>query len=128
MSKFRIRCNNCGNNFCSKCKLEPYHLGLTCTQYEKEKNAKKCRFCGANIRNQMVNHCSKRVCKNEARKCCTKFLDCGHPCYGYNNEEEHPPCLHEDCVAKNEDLTLGENADSFCVVCYVQGLGEKPVV
>lgn len=31
MSQHRIRCNGCGNNFCSSCKSEPYHLGKTCT-------------------------------------------------------------------------------------------------
>ena len=56
------------------------------------------------------------------------FLPCGHGCYGCSNETEHPPCLHEECVAKDEQKTLGENSDSFCVICYVQGLGEKPVV
>ena len=30
MSVYRIRCNNCGNNFCKSCKEEPYHLGKTC--------------------------------------------------------------------------------------------------
>lgn len=30
MSMHRIRCNECGNNFCKSCKVEPYHLGKTC--------------------------------------------------------------------------------------------------
>lgn len=63
-----------------------------------------------------------------ARTCCSQFKECGHPCYGYGYELTHPPCLHEECVAKNEELTLGENADAFCVICYVSGLGEKPVI
>ena len=37
----------------------------------------------------------------------------------YNNEIAHPTCLHPECVEKNEDLTLGENADSYCAICYV---------
>ena len=129
MSTYRIRCNGCGINFCSDCKVEPYHLGMTCAQYKKEKTQKKCRFCGCNIKRDNVNFCSKKVCKNQARQCCAAFLEgCGHPCYGYNGEAEHPPCLHEECVAKNEELTLGDNADTYCVICYVQGLGEKAVV
>lgn len=128
MSLYRVRCNECGINFCKSCKVEPYHLGKTCAQYEKEKNAKKCRFCGCIVNNRGANLCNKKACKNEARKCCASFKECGHPCYGYGHEKAHPPCLNEECVAKNEDLTLGENADSFCVICYVQGLGEKPVV
>jgi IBR domain, a half RING-finger domain len=46
MSSNRVRCPECGINFCVGCKAEPYHLGLNCQQYEKQKNAKKCRFCG----------------------------------------------------------------------------------
>jgi hypothetical protein len=82
---------------------------------------KKCRFCQCNIKNtSKVNYCSKRDCKNQSRQCCTAFLEkCGHPCYGYNLEVAHAPCLHEDCVAKDEEATHGDNADSFCVVCYV---------
>jgi hypothetical protein len=50
---------------------------------------------------------------------CKEFLGCGHPCYGYGNEKVHPPCLHEDCVSKDEQKTLGENSDSYCSICYV---------
>lgn len=129
MSANRVRCNECGNNFCISCKVEPYHLGKTCAQYEKEKNAKKCRFCLAVLKpNQRGGVCSKRECKQMAWRCCSQFLACGHGCYGGGNEQVHPPCLHEECVAKDESHTLGENADSFCVICYVQGLGEKAVV
>lgn len=128
MSQHRVRCPECKNNFCTSCAEEPYHLGKTCAQFKREKDMKKCRFCGANLRNAKANHCSKKACKNESKKCCSAFLDCGHPCYGYNNEKEHGPCLHEDCVAKDEKLTLGQNADSYCSVCQIQGLGEKSVI
>ena len=30
MSTNRVRCNECGNNFCIGCKAEPYHVGKTC--------------------------------------------------------------------------------------------------
>ncbi len=30
MSANRVRCPDCGNNFCIKCKAEPYHLGKNC--------------------------------------------------------------------------------------------------
>ncbi|TNV71137.1 hypothetical protein FGO68_gene10196 [Halteria grandinella] len=129
MSEHRVRCNECGNNFCISCKTEPYHVGKTCAQHEKEKNAKKCRFCQAVLKaNQRNNVCSKRECKQMSYRCCVAFLPCGHGCYGGSNETVHPPCLHEDCVGKDETKTLGENSDSFCVICYVQGLGEKSVV
>ena len=51
MSANRVRCPDCGNNFCIKCKAEPYHLGKNCQQHEKDKTAKKCRFCGVPLKN-----------------------------------------------------------------------------
>jgi hypothetical protein len=42
MSKNRVRCPDCKNNFCISCKEEPYHLGKTCAQFSKEKLMKKC--------------------------------------------------------------------------------------
>lgn len=128
MAANRVRCNECGNNFCVKCKVEPYHLGKNCQQYEREKNQKKCRFCGSNIRRGNDLVCTKRMCKWQARQCCNSQLECGHGCYGYGMEQRHPSCLHEECVAKEEAPTLGENTESFCTICYVQGLGEKPVI
>lgn len=34
-SQNRVRCNACEKNFCKSCKVEPYHIGFTCAQYEK---------------------------------------------------------------------------------------------
>lgn len=66
MSKFRIRCPECGNNFCSKCHEEPYHLGMNCEQFQKNKAAPKCRFCKAVVKNRNINHCSKAECRNKS--------------------------------------------------------------
>lgn len=30
LARYRIRCNECGKNFCTKCNAEPYHTGRTC--------------------------------------------------------------------------------------------------
>lgn len=120
MSMYRVRCPECQKNFCSQCKEQPYHIGKTCAQFKKDKEAKKCRFCGVSLReNSHSNICAKKNCKKEAKNCCKAFLDCDHPCYGYDGEKEHPSCLHEDCVAKDEKKTLEQNADSFCTICYV---------
>ena len=51
MSANRVRCPECCNNFCVSCGAEPYHIGKNCASHLKDKNAKKCRFCGANIKN-----------------------------------------------------------------------------
>eukprot|EP00347_Sterkiella_histriomuscorum_P011168 403373493 len=128
MSKFRVRCPDCGNNFCIKCGEEPYHLGMNCEQHNKNKMAPKCRFCKAVLKNDKQNFCTKQECSQKSWNICKAFNPCGHPCYGSSNEQVHPPCLHEDCVSKNEDLTLGENSDSFCVICYISGLGEAAVI
>lgn len=33
MSKYRIRCQACENNFCHGCGVQPYHAGKTCEEY-----------------------------------------------------------------------------------------------
>jgi len=48
-SQYRIRCNACDKNFCTKCAREPYHLGQTCEEAQKFEAARKCRFCGEEI-------------------------------------------------------------------------------
>ena len=63
MSQHRVRCNECENNFCKSCKVEPYHIGFTCSQHVKQKNQRKCKFCQCNIRGDKVI-CTKRRCKN----------------------------------------------------------------
>lgn len=30
MSKYRVRCRACEQNFCKGCKEQPYHAGMTC--------------------------------------------------------------------------------------------------
>lgn len=52
MSKFRIRCQACENNFCHGCSIQPYHAGKNCEEYHRHLNSKKCRFCGNELANQ----------------------------------------------------------------------------
>ena len=44
MAKCRVRCNNCDRIFCSKCNVEPYHVGKTCEEFAEYRGADKCRF------------------------------------------------------------------------------------
>ena len=60
-------------------------------------------------------------------KSCDKELKCGHCCCGFKDESPCMPCLDEECVAKNEQLTLSVNADAFCPICW-QALGGLPCV
>ena len=51
MAQYRIRCNKCGKNWCTKCRAQPYHLGKTCEQNEK----KDCRFCLGEVKERRMN-------------------------------------------------------------------------
>ena len=52
MSRYRIRCQSCENNFCHGCGVQPYHAGKNCEEYQRHANAKKCRFCGNELADQ----------------------------------------------------------------------------
>ena len=45
MAKFRVRCATCCENFCTSCKIMPYHQNYTCEEAKTKKAAVKCRFC-----------------------------------------------------------------------------------
>ena len=51
MSKYRIRCRTCDQNFCSGCQAQPYHAGKNCEEYKRFQLCKKCRFCGNELAN-----------------------------------------------------------------------------
>ncbi|CDW80922.1 e3 ubiquitin-protein ligase [Stylonychia lemnae] len=135
MSMFRVRCNNCQKNFCAKCQSEPYHLGKTCEQHKEFKEAAKCRYClnklngpPPSMNPAFKEVCRQAVCIDLMAKQCAKMLACGHPCCGIKDEKECLPCLHPLCVKKNPQLTLDQNADEYCGICYTEGLGQAPCV
>ena len=75
----------------------------------------------------------KHVCRNEnciklCEKTCEKILNCNHPCNGFKGEAACMPCLHEDCVKKIEEKTLGVDLDNFCSFCYTECLRYGPCV
>ena len=72
--------------------------------------------------------CKKRECKNMIKQSCDKVLECNHPCKGFAREAECLTCLHPDCVEKDPDVTMGENDDSYCSICFVAGIGEQPSI
>jgi hypothetical protein len=129
MSKFRIRCSGCHKNFCSGCSAEPYHLGKTCEQHKEFKEARKCRFCETKLTQpppSMVpafrDVCRKSECIDLMNQCCDKMLQCGHACQGFKGEPKCLPCLNPECVEKNPSLTLDQNCDEFCTICYTGSL------
>ena len=44
-TKYRFRCPRCESIFCSSCKIIPYHLGFTCTEFDEAIKSLKCRWC-----------------------------------------------------------------------------------
>lgn len=101
LAQYRIRCNNCSKNFCTKCKSEPYHMGKTCDQ----QNASSCRFCGDELKQPSPSMeaafkdvCRKPDCFNLMQKSCNKVLQCGHPCRGCAGELKCLPCLEPECI------------------------------
>lgn len=72
--------------------------------------------------------CRSNTCIDLMGKTCEKILPCGHACCGFKDEKECLACLHEDCVSKNEDLTLGVRGDDFCNICYCEGLSQAPCI
>lgn len=143
MASFRVRCSNCTKNFCTVCNRTPYHVGKTCKDAEKNENARKCRFCLEVIKGvtppSMVqafkNVCRKPDCLNEMNSSCAKMHACGHPCGGFANEKECLPCLEPDCIIKfnssvesKKKISDGHTNSDYCVICYSQGIGDKPSV
>lgn len=49
MSKFRVRCAACQQNFCTFCNTQPYHVGKICEEFKAFTESTKCRFCGDEI-------------------------------------------------------------------------------
>lgn len=55
MAVCRVRCSDCKNNFCVKCKITPYHLGTTCEKAKQFRAATKCRFCWEEMKEPSVS-------------------------------------------------------------------------
>lgn len=131
----RFRCPDikCNITFCRLCQRKPYHIGFTCREYVEYLNAPKCRFCTVAVtrRNKWknVSHfafedvCDGEECINKAHQSCPRKLPCGHFCGGVRTEQEHLPCLQEECVnrrkleiksslASKVDLDLTGSSDS----------------
>jgi E3 ubiquitin-protein ligase MYCBP2 len=131
LSKYRVRCQSCKTDFCRSCEVAPYHQGYTCESYAEEILYDRCRFCNCHI-DKGLKVCSDGPCMQKQREVCQFKQKCGHFCYGHNQcqvgDAKHPPCLNPICVKQNPKKTLEEDEDSFCTICYTEGLGEQPIV
>jgi hypothetical protein len=126
----RCRCPSCKIDFCAGCKVTPYHIGQTCQAARDHALSKRCRYCDSKItsRNQGPTDdvCNTQECVGTYKTACTKVLKCGHKCYGCKGEKVCPPCLNNEC--SNYVNIFDQNSDSYCNICFTEGLGNAPVV
>lgn len=126
----RGRCPYCKIDFCVTCKTTPYHIGKTCEEHTNFVAADRCRYdnvviTGAN-RGPSRNVCNSDECIGLFKISCPKKLQCAHACFGVKGEVKCPGCLDKDC---NSYVSLyDQTSDSYCNICYTEGLGNAPVV
>lgn len=129
-SQNRCKCPRCQKEFCISCNFSPFHLGKTCEEQRKFKEAKKCKYCQseikANNRGPSEDVCSAEDCVGANQIACTKKLLCGHPCYGTKFDKNCPPCLNKKCESYINYYDQDE--DDYCNICFAEGLGSAPII
>jgi len=90
-----------------------------------------CRFCGSSAASLDVlvpgAVCSQPECLEHSRNACSKTLSCGHLCGGIRSEERCLPCLYR-CVTDEVRVTLRQDADDMCMICFTDALSAAPVI
>lgn len=126
----RCRCPSCKIDFCAGCKMNPYHIGKSCEAAKQHAVAKKCRYDDSVItsKNQgpADDVCNSIECINTYKTACTKVLKCGHKCWGCKGEKICPPCIDKSCM--NYVNKYDQDSDSYCNICFTEGLGNSPVI
>ena len=129
-AKNRCRCGFCKKDFCKECQRMPYHLGKTCNEQKIHDTAKKCRFCDVEIKGFNMGPdddvCNSTECRERYKVSCKKRLRCGHKCFGVNGERVCPPCIDDECPQYGGQFD--QNKDSFCNICFTEGLGSSPII
>jgi hypothetical protein len=129
----RIRCRECGENFCAQCAQLPYHLGMNCEQYQQLLKSRKCRFCQMSLSPSNVapsssfeslrECCNHPDCLSKREVACHKVLSCGHFCGGVRDEPTCLPCLDEHCLThastENSINLPSQTGSDFCSICWV---------
>ena len=128
-AKHRCRCGFCKKDFCIQCSTKPYHLGKTCEEFKIYVVAKRCRFCDNKIKDNNKGPsddvCNEKECIERFKISCKKKLHCGHRCFGVEGEKICPPCIDNEC--KEYKGEFDQNKDTYCVICYSEGLGSSPI-
>lgn len=117
MANYRFRCT-CSKVTCANCHAEPYHIGKTCEEFKTFQLSKHCRYCMKTIKSN-ASHCKDEDCKKRYRTSCKKQLNCGHICFGTNEETQCSKCLEEVC---------GGSGNDYCTICHIEGLSSAPCV
>lgn len=129
-ASYRCRCPACKIDFCTGCQAIPYHIGQTCESFVKFVASKRCRFDNTvitkNNKGPSDDVCSNDECKQAFKTSCKKVLKCGHKCFGCHSETICPPCLEPSCP--DYVNIFDQNSDSYCNICFTEGLGSAPVV
>ena len=129
-AQYRCRCFNCKQDFCTKCALTPYHLGKTCEEHKAYTQCVHCRYCNAIITstNKGVNDdtCNNEDCTTRYNISCPKLLNCGHRCPGCKYETQCLTCIDSSC--NNYTNIFDQDSDTFCNICFTEGLGNSPIV
>ena len=129
-AKHRCRCGYCRKDFCVQCLTKPYHLGKTCDEFKNYVKAKRCRYCDNKIKDNNKGQddevCNEKECAERYLISCKKKLKCGHRCFGVDGEGICPPCIDNEC--KEYGGEFDQNKDTYCVICYSEGLGSSPIV
>ncbi len=124
----RFRCRECNTEFCSQCKVTPYHVDKTCEQFFDLQHSVCCRFCDVKLETneeKAIRICNTNLdCQAKKKIANTTTLPCGHLSCGIKNETKPMPCLQPDCLPPNAN----QSAQDFCNICYVEALEQAPCV
>jgi len=129
-SQNRCKCPRCQKEFCINCKFTPFHLGKTCEEQKKFKEAKKCKYCNSEIKNNnrgpAENVCNGEDCVGAFNIACPKKLLCGHQCYGTKFDKTCPPCIKKSCESYVN--LFDQDEDDYCNICFSEGFGSAPII
>jgi len=78
-------------------------------------------------RTPLADVCNSPDCLSRRDIACDRYLPCGHACGGVRGEKECLPCLKADCPS-HVSSGLEEDDDSYCTICYTEGLGQAPTI
>lgn len=123
LRKYLVKCDECKKTFCSNCKSIPFHEGYTCDERKLLDEEVICRFCNEYpaIKCKELDNCHQvcwhQECKESLSEACMTTCDCGHPCCGVLNENNHigcAKCKNLNCSICQKSCTLSPSVIMKC--------------